>query len=73
MRDERGMPHPLHLALFATEFSDVIVLRKPAAAVQRVLFSALAPIARRRGYRETYPTLSRTALAPRPTRDTPAR
>jgi quercetin dioxygenase-like cupin family protein len=70
---KRGMPHPLQLALFATEFSDVIVLRRPPAAVQRALFSALAPIARRRGYRATYPTLSRTALAPRPTRDAPAR
>jgi mannose-6-phosphate isomerase-like protein (cupin superfamily) len=71
--NKRGMPHPLQLALFATEFSDVIVLRRPPAAVQRVLFSALAPIARRRGYRATYATLSRTALAPRPTRDAPAR
>ena len=70
--NERGMPHPLQLALFATEFSDVAVFRKPPAAVQRVLFSALAPIARRRGYRATYPALSRTALAPRPARDAPA-
>jgi quercetin dioxygenase-like cupin family protein len=61
----RGMPHPLQLALFATEFSDVAVFRKPPAAVQRALFSALAPIARRRGYRATYPTMSRTTLAPR--------
>ena len=71
--DKRGMPHPLQLALFATEFSDVIVFRKPPAALQRVLFSALAPIARRRGYRATYPTLSRTTLAPRPPQDSPAR
>ena len=65
--NKRGMPHPLQLALFATEFSDVAVFRKPPPAVQRVLFAALAPIARRRGYRATYPTLSRTALAPRRT------
>jgi len=63
--NKRGMPHPLQLALVATEFADVIVFRKPPAAVQRVLFGALAPIARRRGYRGTYPTLSRTTLAPR--------
>jgi quercetin dioxygenase-like cupin family protein len=62
---KRGMPNPLQLALFATEFSDVAVFRKPPAAVQRVLFGALAPIARRRGYRATYPTMSRTTLAPR--------
>ena len=63
--NQRGMPHPLQLALVATEFADVIVFRKPPAAVQRVLFGALAPIARRRGYRATYPSLSRTTLAPR--------
>lgn len=65
--NKRGMPHPLQLALFATEFSDVIVFRKPPAAVQRALFGALVPIARRRGYRATYPSLSRTTFAPRPT------
>ena len=63
--NKRGMPDPLQLALFATEFSDVAVFRKPPAAVQRVLFGALAPIARRRGYRATYPSMSRTTLAPR--------
>ena len=71
--NKRGMPDPLQLALFATEFSDIAVFRKPPAAVQRVLFGALAPIARRRGYRATYPTMSRTTLAPRRPRDaTPA-
>jgi mannose-6-phosphate isomerase-like protein (cupin superfamily) len=64
--DAKGMPHPLQLALTAREFSDVIQFRRPPAAVQRVLFGALAPIARRRGYRATYPQLSRTILAPRP-------
>jgi quercetin dioxygenase-like cupin family protein len=62
----KGLPDPLQLALVAREFADVIVLRRPPAAVQRVAFAALAPIARRRGYRATYPTLSRTTLAPRP-------
>jgi mannose-6-phosphate isomerase-like protein (cupin superfamily) len=66
--NRRGMPHPLQLALVATEFSDVIVFRKPPAAVQRMMFGVLAPIARRRGYRATYPSLSRTTLAPRPPR-----
>jgi hypothetical protein len=60
------MPSPLQLALTAQEFSDVIVFRKPPPRVQRVVFAALAPIARRRGYRATYPSLSRTTLAPRP-------
>jgi quercetin dioxygenase-like cupin family protein len=61
----KGMPPQLQLALFAQEFSDVFVFRKPPAAVQRALFGVLAPIARRRGYRATYPQLSRSALAPR--------
>jgi quercetin dioxygenase-like cupin family protein len=61
----KGMPHPLQLALTAREFRDVIVFRSPPPAVQRVLFGALAPIAHRRGYRATYPQLSRTVLAPR--------
>jgi quercetin dioxygenase-like cupin family protein len=62
----KGMPSPLQLALTAQEFSDVIVFRKPPRAVQRVVFGALTPIARRRGYRATYPSLSRTTLASRP-------
>jgi quercetin dioxygenase-like cupin family protein len=71
--NKRGMPNPLQLALIANEFADVIVFRRPPPAVQRVLFGALAPIARRRGYRGTYPTLSRTTSAPRrpPSAETP--
>jgi quercetin dioxygenase-like cupin family protein len=61
----KGMPHPLQLALVAREFSDVIVFRKPPPVVQRAIFGVLAPIARWRGYRATYPQLSRTVLAPR--------
>jgi quercetin dioxygenase-like cupin family protein len=61
----KGMPHPLQLALTAREFSDVIVFRSPPPAVQRAVFGALAPIARWRGYRATYPQISRTVLAPR--------
>ena len=63
--NEKGMPNLLQLALTAQEFSDVIVLRKPPPSVQRVVFGALGPIARRRGYRPTYASLSRTTLAPR--------
>ena len=61
----KGMPDPLQLALFAREFSDVVVLRSPPPAIQRAIFGALAPLAHRRGYRPTYPQLSRTVLAPR--------
>ena len=63
--NEKGMPNPLQLALFAAEFSDTIVFRKPPQIVQRAVFGALAPIARRRGYRPTYPQISRVTLAPR--------
>src|SRR5262245_58132180 len=61
----KGMPSPLQLALTGQEFADVIVFRRPPRAVQRFVFSALTPIAKRRGYRATYPSLSRTTLAPR--------
>jgi hypothetical protein len=63
--DSQGMPNLLQLALVASEFNDVIVFRSPPLLVQRTLFGALAPIGRWRGYRATYPQLSRTLLAPR--------
>ena len=63
--DGKGMPSPLQGALTAREFSDVIVFRSPPRMVQRLIFGALAPIARWRGYRGTYPQLSRIVLAPR--------
>jgi mannose-6-phosphate isomerase-like protein (cupin superfamily) len=63
--NDRGMPHPLQLALSAREFSDVIVFRSPPLAVQRAMFAALAPAARWLGYRATYPELSRIVLASR--------
>jgi hypothetical protein len=63
--DGKGMPHPLQAALTAGEFSDVIVFRSPPLAVQRAIFGALARVARWRGYRATYPQLSRIVLAPR--------
>jgi len=63
--DANGMPFPLQLALIAREFSDVIVFRSPPLALQRALFGVMAPIARMRGYRATYPQLSRIVLAPR--------
>lgn len=63
--DGKGTPSPLQLALSAREFSDVIVFRSPPLGMQRAIFGALAPIARWRGYRATYPQLSRIVLAPR--------
>jgi mannose-6-phosphate isomerase-like protein (cupin superfamily) len=63
--NKKGLPDPLQLALTALEFRDIVVFRKPPPWIQLVLFGALAPIARRRGNRATYPQFSRTALAPR--------
>ena len=63
--DGKGTPYPLQLALTAREFSDVIVFRSPPLAVQRALFGALALVARWRGYRATYPQLSRIVMASR--------
>jgi hypothetical protein len=53
------------LALTAPEFSDMLVFRSPPQAVQRAIFGALAPIARWKGYRATYPQLSRIVEAGR--------
>jgi len=63
--DSKGLPFPLQLALCAREFSDVLVFRSPPQVVQRAMFGALAPFAVWRGYRATYPQLSRIVLAPR--------
>ena len=63
--DGKGMPRLLQLVLIAREFKDVVVFRSPPPGMQRIVFGALAPLARWRGYRETYPQLSRTVLAPR--------
>ena len=63
--DGKGMPCPLQLVLTAREFGDVIVFRSPPLAEQRAMFGALTPIARWRGYRATYPQLSRVVLARR--------
>jgi mannose-6-phosphate isomerase-like protein (cupin superfamily) len=58
----KGLPDPLQLAMFATEFRDVIVFRRPPAAVQSLVFGVLRPIARVRGYRGTYPQYGRSLL-----------
>lgn len=51
----KGMPSPLQLVLFAREFDDVLYFTKPPRAVQKILFGALAPLARLLGYRGSYP------------------
>ena len=53
--DAKGMPNLLQAALFAREFEDVLRFTKPPSPVQKVLFVALAPVARFLGYRGRYP------------------
>ena len=53
--DAKGMPNLLQAALFAREFEDVLWFTKPPRPVQKVLFTALVPVARVLGYRGSYP------------------
>jgi quercetin dioxygenase-like cupin family protein len=53
--DCKGVPRLLQLALMAREFEDVARLVRPPRPVQRVLFALLAPLARLKGYRASYP------------------
>jgi quercetin dioxygenase-like cupin family protein len=56
--NSKGMPNLLQAAIFAREFSDVLYFTKPPLLVQRLLFGALAAIARALGYRGSYPKYS---------------
>ena len=49
------MPNFLQLVLFAREFEDVLYFTKPPRIVQKLVFGALAPVARLLGYRGSYP------------------
>jgi quercetin dioxygenase-like cupin family protein len=51
----RGVPRLLPLALFASEFRREGEFIRPPRVVQRLLFSALAPLARARGYKAINP------------------
>ena len=53
--DENGRPGLLQAALLAREFDDTIRFTSPPRAIQRPLFAALAPLARLRGLRGSYP------------------
>jgi quercetin dioxygenase-like cupin family protein len=53
--DRRGRPNLLQVALLAREFDDTIRFTRPPRAVQKPLFAALAPLARLRGLRGSYP------------------
>lgn len=53
--NSKGMPNLLQAAIFAREFRDVLYFTKPPLLVQRLLFGALAVVARLFGYRGSYP------------------
>jgi quercetin dioxygenase-like cupin family protein len=53
--DDTGRPSLLQAALLGREFDDVIRFTSPPRVIQRPLFAALAPIARIRGLRGSYP------------------
>jgi quercetin dioxygenase-like cupin family protein len=56
--NSKGMPNVLQGAIFARKFSDVLYFTQPPLIVQRLLFGALAAIARALGYRGSYPKYS---------------
>jgi mannose-6-phosphate isomerase-like protein (cupin superfamily) len=57
--DATGRPHLLQAALLAREFDDTIRFTTPPRAVQQILFATLAPLARLRGLRGSYPAYER--------------
>lgn len=60
--NRRGLPNILQLAVLMHDFSPEIVLARPPAVVQRILFSALAMVGRLVGYRSSYPRYSSATL-----------
>ena len=51
----KAMPNLLQVALLSLEYADVLAFSRPPLIVQKALFGVLAPIARMRGYRGSYP------------------
>ena len=64
----KGMPKPLHLALFVRRFEREVRAPFPPAAVVRAMMAPLAALASRRGHDERYaPTTTAPRLTGRPT------
>jgi hypothetical protein len=63
--NRKGMPRPLHLALFVRRFDREVRAPFPPAPVVRALLAPLALIGRRRGYAERY-GIPAVALRPAP-------
>lgn len=58
---ERGTPRFLQAMVIAAELADDTVFTSPPPPVQKLLAAIVAPVARRLGYRATYPTYLDTA------------
>jgi len=69
----KGMPKPLHLALFVRRFAREVKAPFPPAWMVRVLMAPLAALARSRGHAERYaPAADVIALRPQPTTEVAA-
>ena len=53
--NRKGMPSILQTSLLIKKFSNEIRLAKPSALIQKIVFNALAPVAKLAGYKEFYP------------------
>ncbi|HYZ28521.1 MAG TPA: cupin domain-containing protein [Thermoleophilaceae bacterium] len=51
---KNGMPKPLDLALFVSQYRDEVTAAFPPAAIQRATLAPLAAIAKARGHHERY-------------------
>jgi quercetin dioxygenase-like cupin family protein len=52
--DKKGLPNLLQMAVIANEYGDVLWLTKPPRWIQKIFFTALAPLGRLIGYRASY-------------------
>ncbi|HET9736894.1 MAG TPA: hypothetical protein VFP78_02145 [Solirubrobacteraceae bacterium] len=62
----KGMPKPLHLALFVDRFRREVRAPFPPAAIVRALMAPLAALARRRGHGERYAPTADVIAFPAP-------
>jgi hypothetical protein len=66
----KGMPKPLHLALFVERFRREVRAPFPPAAIVRALMAPLAALARRRGHAERYAPAAEVIAFPAPAMET---
>jgi mannose-6-phosphate isomerase-like protein (cupin superfamily) len=64
--NRKGMPKPLHLALFVGRFAREVRAPFPPAWVVRMLMAPLAALGRRRGHAERYATAAAEVVALQP-------